>query len=275
MNDVNDPAIPCPLCGGLANRDVYARDGLRVVQCRRCRLVFQPELDQAEIDAYYRERPTAVTLRWTGQVARRLRDVTAAIQTRYPGGRLLDVGCGNGEWLHDLSVGGLTCVGLEPNREQAAFAREQGLDVRAAALAPGLFPEASFDAVTFIQVLEHLQDPVAAVRQAGAYLRPGGMLVIDVPSYNNPRFLVYRLTRLARVVSGDFIRPHLFYYTPRTLRAIVEKAGLTVEHVACGRYDIKFGPHPALRLIDAVAQRAQIGGITLYAHRPGADGGRG
>jgi 2-polyprenyl-3-methyl-5-hydroxy-6-metoxy-1,4-benzoquinol methylase len=67
----------------------------------------------------------------------------------------------------------------------------------------GLFGLGNFDVITFTQVMEHLPDPIQALRLAYDYLRPGGMAVIDVPSYNNPRFLFYGFTKMKSIVRKD------------------------------------------------------------------------
>jgi len=88
-----------------------------------------------------------------------------------------------------------------------------------------------------------------------------------VPSYNNPRFLLYRALGMKRVVRRDFVKPHLFYYTPRTLASIIQKSGFEVVRIDCGRYDVKFGPNPLLKAVDWVAKHLEIGGIVLYGRR--------
>ena len=205
MGERYSSKITCSLCGGNDFRLVYEDEDktLEIVECQKCKLVFQADVPNG-VDDYYRERPTNAHLRWTGTV-KRWEDVIQEIASRYPTGRLLDVGCGNGEFIDVMSKKGLSCVGLEPNLTQARSVKEStGLPVVNDVLKEGLFPPASFDVVTFIQVLEHLLDPLEALRIANSFLKPGGMVVIDVPSYDNPRFLLYRVTGIKRVVRRDF-----------------------------------------------------------------------
>ncbi|HLF27048.1 MAG TPA: class I SAM-dependent methyltransferase [Anaerolineae bacterium] len=258
----------CPLCDGNERHVVYAGRDMTAVQCCACGLVYQLQdaTSHGALDAYYRNRPTQDRLKWDGST-RRLRDVIDDIRRSYPGGRLLDAGCGSGEFVQVMAEAGLECVGVEPNTVQAEYAQERGLHVINDVFRDGLFPPGSFDVVTLIQVMEHLLDPVGALRAARALLRPGGMVVIDVPGYNNPRFLLYRATHIKRFAARDFIRPHVLYLTPRTLAAIVEKSGLRVARWTCGRYVVKFGANPFFRLADRLARRFRIGGIVMYAVR--------
>ena len=256
----------CLLCGHDDFHDVYADSDLLVVKCRKCGLVFQrtEDTDAGSLEDYYRKRSTESRLKWSGST-RRLLDVITEIAAAYPGGKLLDVGCGSGEFLNAMSQAGLESVGLEPNSMQAEFARRQGLNVVNEPLKEGLFPPAHFDVITFLQVLEHVPDPVQTLRLTKDYLRRDGLVVLDVPSYNNPRFLLYRATGIKQIVRKDFIGPHLFYYTPRTLSDIVRQSGLEVLHLDIGRYNVKYGPNILLKFVDGVARRFEIGGIVLYA----------
>jgi predicted SAM-dependent methyltransferase len=129
-----------------------------------------------------------------------------------------------------------------------------------------LFSKRVFDAVTFIQVLEHLENPLEILCAAYSHLKPGGLLVVDVPSFNNPRVIAYRATRCKRLVRMDFIPSHCHYYTRRTLVNLVREAGFQVVRVETGRYGVKFGKQGLMiRMIDRIACWLGVGGITLYA----------
>src|SRR5207247_517472 len=102
-----------------------------------------------------------------------------------PPGRLqlLELGCGTGNVLASLAEFGVA-VGMEAHPELAAAARAAGLDVRPGRLPEDLVVEPGWaDAVLLLDVLEHLDDDVAALVTARRALRPGGLLVITVPAY--------------------------------------------------------------------------------------------
>jgi SAM-dependent methyltransferase len=94
------------------------------------------------------------------------------------GGRLLDAGCGTGGNL--AAFGG---VGVDPAPEAVAACRARGLDVRQAPVEALPFPEASFDVVLAADVLEHLDDDVAALRELRRVAAPGARLVVTVPAH--------------------------------------------------------------------------------------------
>jgi len=97
--------------------------------------------------------------------------------------RILDAGCGTGTVLRELARSGQETVGLDALPEAVAFARrrspESRFEVGSVTALP--FPDAGFDGVLFLDVLEHVDDRLA-LREAARVLRPGGFLAASVPA---------------------------------------------------------------------------------------------
>lgn len=101
-------------------------------------------------------------------------------------GRVLDIGCGDGFLLGLVASGGSRAVGVDPEVSGVALARAKLADTPAAAVlvasGAGLpFPDGSFDAVVMAEVVEHLEDPDATLREARRVLRDGGRMVVTTP----------------------------------------------------------------------------------------------
>jgi 2-polyprenyl-3-methyl-5-hydroxy-6-metoxy-1,4-benzoquinol methylase len=102
-------------------------------------------------------------------------------------GRLLDVGCGPGFLLAVARERGWDVRGVDVNRWAADHAREElGLDVTCERLESAAFKDASFDAVTMMDLIEHVADPGALVAEAARITRPGGALAIHTPDAGSP-----------------------------------------------------------------------------------------
>ena len=269
----------CILCNGRDFSRVYVDDRVEIIRCTRCGLVRQQDcanalakLDKSfeTVDIYYEQRSFSANheVRFDQDKLTRTADIQQEIgHLLGRGGKLLDVGCGSGEFLSALKNFGIDACGVEPDKLRAFFAKEQlGARVLVSPYRQDLFPANSFDAITFIQVLEHIENPLEALSFAYKHLKPTGLLVIDVPSFDNPRVIVYRLTRFARLVRRDFIPSHCYYFTRHTLSKLVEMAGFSILKVQTGRYSVKLGQsNLLLRMLDKFTNRIGIGGITLFA----------
>jgi SAM-dependent methyltransferase len=97
-------------------------------------------------------------------------------------GMLVDVGCGGGAFLGLCRERGWRAIGFDPSAQAVAYAQEHGLEAYAEKWPPCSLSDESADAVTFINVLDHLRDPFAVLGEAWRILRPGGVLYIRVPN---------------------------------------------------------------------------------------------
>ncbi|MBS1868985.1 MAG: class I SAM-dependent methyltransferase [Actinobacteria bacterium] len=153
--------------------------------------------------------------------------------------QVLEVGAGDGRLLAALAARGQRVGGIEPSAPYAAAARARGLDVATVGVEAAERAPESADAVVLWHVLEHLDDPAAALQRARAWLRPGGRLVIAVPN---------RASWQASL-GGDRwfhqdVPRHLTHFTPRGLSALLERCGfrvtrtrhLLLEHNALGMW---------------------------------------
>lgn len=187
-----------------------------------------------------------------GAVAAAVPDVASALdrwvrhlRREAPAPRLLDVGCASGEFLLQMRALGWDVHGMDIDDAALEQARGAGLSAFHGTLeAPaGEIAAGGFDAVTLNHVLEHLADPVAALRSACELLRPGGVLWVATP---NLRSLAHRMFG-RDWLSLDPPR-HLVLLSAETLVAAFGAAGLT---------DVT-RPRPARNLRSVVAPSAAL-----------------
>ena len=174
---------------------------------------------------YDRPGGRSASLRYQGRLVARVECFRQARK-----GRLLDVGCGAGYFLDAAREAGWQVQGVELSSAAASVGREQlGLDIFQGTLADAAFPDASFDVLTLFEVLEHLRDPGAVLAEARRILKPGGLLVVQVPNDVE----AYRAW-LSRSDNRWWVIPplHLFYFTEPTLRRWLESFGMDVLSLA-------------------------------------------
>jgi 2-polyprenyl-3-methyl-5-hydroxy-6-metoxy-1,4-benzoquinol methylase len=152
---------------------------------------------------------------------RRSVDLSVRFLPALPGGRLLDVGCGSGEWLSVMKNLGWEVEGLDFDENAVRVARQTGLNVHCGALEDQRFPDGSFDAVTLNHVIEHVPDPVKTLKECARILKKGGKLVLATP---NSASLSHRLFK------NDWrgLEPprHLHIFSPSSMRRALRIAGM-------------------------------------------------
>ena len=138
-------------------------------------------------------------------------------------GTILDLGCFCGTFLHVAAERGWATYGIEPLVGLAIYARAKfGLNVITDTLRDDSFPPEFFDVVTAFQVFEHLPDPARELTRLWRILKPGGLVVIEVPNIDTV------WVRLLGKYHRHFVQDHLYFFSPQTLEALLRKAGFTV-----------------------------------------------
>jgi SAM-dependent methyltransferase len=226
--------VACALCGVSEFRPFVTKFGLTLVRCRRCALVLASPRLPPSVTAGRYSHAYFVNEYLPAVEPPREADLAEFLHLRYgpllalagahnAGGSLLEIGIGAGFFLKAASLAGWHAFGVEFSAAAVRYARQElGLRVARAAADHLPFPDASFDAVTLFDVIEHLHDPLASMREVHRCLRRPGTVLISTPN----------LRALSRYALGDswaVLSPaeHLYYFTERTLRDLLIKAGFS------------------------------------------------
>jgi 2-polyprenyl-3-methyl-5-hydroxy-6-metoxy-1,4-benzoquinol methylase len=168
--------------------------------------------------------------------ARRIR----AEAGRLTGKRIADFGCGYDATfvrtvLHDVTSAALVDVSLADDLKQTpnVHAVEGTLPDAIAEYADG-----SFDVVMCMSVLEHLEQPTFTLQELRRVLAPGGVLLVNVPSWRGKRMLELSAFRLG-LSPAESIDDHKAYYDPRDLWPLLVEVGFRPRQIKCFRH--KFG----------------------------------
>ncbi len=137
-------------------------------------------------------------------------------------GKLLDAGCGAGQYVRAVRDLGWRAFGLEPALTSAP-ADVWGAGPFAAGRAEQMpFALEQFDVITFWHSLEHTTSPLAALRESRRLLRPGGRLLLEVPNLDSLQARLF-----GRYWMHLDVPRHRYNFTPAALRRLLQEAGFT------------------------------------------------
>jgi len=139
--------------------------------------------------------------------------------------RILDVGAGGGEMMYLLKKCGHEVHGIEPNVGYAEYARDQyRLNLEVGFIEDTKHPPENFDAIFLFHVFEHLENPVEEISRLGRLLKPGGVLVIEVPNVDHKQCFP----------AAKWHTGHLYNFNTVTLNATLEKSGFDTKSISEG-----------------------------------------
>ena len=260
--------VSCPLCRRPPLRFATDFQGLHLARCPSCGLQFhspRPVLEQMATAvygaSYHRpEEATADTRHqrhYARQVARLERLLVVGRR------RLLDVGCGAGAFLrfgreHGWEVEGTDMVVTD-------WARASGARLWQGELPMIEFGDTRYDVVRFNHVLEHTRDPLLELRRARDLVAPGGILMVGVPNVAglNPQLKSWqsRLGLKRKRWRHYAALHHLWFFTPPTLRRLVETAAFEVVRWETPVMDRRGRPAAVTRVFRALLERCRAGSL--------------
>ena len=213
-----------------------------VERCRKCELHHTIHLsDDRSPDQLYEESSVSFLASASKVGIAGTRSVSStdelSLLTVRPPARLLDVGCGAGQFLLRASRAGYEVRGIDPDPRAIAFVRDElGLD--AYCISPDKLPvDERFDVITMFGVLEHIAEPLDFLQHIRRRMSPGGEVLIGVP---NVASLNRWISRLSRHDWDMFLEPgHLYHYDMRTLTALAARVGLRLRRWATGTITIR------------------------------------
>jgi len=231
---VSEPAIrPCPACGErtlapwriVPGSDPALPGDYALVRCTSCAsaVTLAPAPAEAhEAGAYGGGAPRGSRLAAPLLHAFDRRRLTFLARAgAQPPGHLLDIGAGRGRFVAQARAAGWQAEGIEPSLRGVTGARLRGIELQQADIEDAVIEPGSLDAATLWHVLEHLDDPGAALDRIAGWLAPGGLLVVGVPNLGSAQ---------ARAGGERWyhldVPRHRTHFTVRGLHTLLRRHGL-------------------------------------------------
>lgn len=194
--------------------------------CRNGGLIFQePSFSKNElVEAYSDSKDERYFEQFEQRKNLFVRSLARIEKYKNSPGRLLDVGSGPGLFVWVAKQAGWEASGLDPSRWAVKEAKKRfGVKVRQGAFEDFKARPESFEVITMWNVLEHFIDPVKALLRARQFLKKDGILALTTININS------WFAKLLGRYWPWLIRVHLWYFTPETLKRMLEKTGYRVE----------------------------------------------
>lgn len=229
--------IICPLCKSKEYNIIYfaeknnketkyspaesIKERGAILKCARCDIAYKADWpSERELKEGYEE---SIDKQYFGLVEERRRSfqyLIEQIERRLPKGKLLDVGCGEGT-LVDIAVKrGWEAEGIEPNKNFVKWAKKNyGVKIKQGSVFNEKLEKNSYDAITLLDVIEHVPDPILFLKRCRELLKDGGYIVISTPNFGS------LFSRIMKKNWFYILSIHLFYFTPKTINMILKKSG--------------------------------------------------
>jgi 2-polyprenyl-3-methyl-5-hydroxy-6-metoxy-1,4-benzoquinol methylase len=240
--------VPCPL-GCPKDDDVIltGHDYLHnlpgeftVVKCRACGLMrTNPRPTPEAMGFYYPDDygpylSTAVKKNdamaaLKARIIDMLRSLIPTNGTRLPKmapGRMLEIGCASGSFMHRMAGRGWNVEGVEFSKKAAQAAEQLGYRVYVGSLESVRPSGEPFDLIVGWMVLEHLHDPVGGLKKILEWAKPGAWLVLSVPNVESLGFRLFKEKWFALHLPN-----HLYHLAPRSLERLLQVSGWKLERV--------------------------------------------
>ena len=196
----------------------------QIVKCKNCGLVYvNPRIKPEQIIEGYSE---GTDERFVSQAGAREKTFYKSLQTieKYVQiGRVIDIGTAGGSFLSAAKKRGWQVEGIEPNKWLCEWGKKNyGIDIKQGTLEKNELEQNSFDLATLWDVLEHVPEPTDTLTRINKLLKTGGTLVVNYPDFNSS---------IAKLMGRKWVfllTVHLFYFTPETIKKILEKCGFEI-----------------------------------------------
>lgn len=141
-------------------------------------------------------------------------------------GRMLEIGCASGSFLHHMANKGWKVQGIEFSEKAALEAQKLGYFVHVGPLENAPKPEEKFNLFVGWMVLEHLHEPVKSLKKMSEWAAPGARLALSVPNARSVEFRLFKGNGFALQLPT-----HLYHFTPETIEKVLFVGGWRVDRI--------------------------------------------
>lgn len=140
------------------------------------------------------------------------------------GNKLLDVGCGSGQFLYEMKELEMNVQGVEPGDFNEEENKKYSLNIKKSNLIDAKYKKESFDFITINHVLEHLDNPNETLNEINKILKKDGKLILAIPNTNSLAYWIFKKNWYQLDVPR-----HIINYSNKNIKLILEKNGFKIK----------------------------------------------
>jgi SAM-dependent methyltransferase len=245
--------MKCRLCNAEQNQNIRAENVFggtqehKFYECSECGVIYlNPPLSEQEEEYFYKKEFEKFMSKRVGdhrdwsnaekhvqtnkdQILRRWKFLEPHLANNKD---ILEIGCSSGFMMEAFRNYGLKTVGIEPSGEFLDFLHQKGFEAYEDLKH---LPEKKFDLIVHFFVFEHIRDPFDFLKSTFEMLNDGGVIVAEIPSATDPLTYIFNIPAFENFYWSI---AHHYYYTPKSLKFILDKLGYKYELIPEQRYDI-------------------------------------
>ena len=228
----------CPWCGSenaqphIELKDLFlTQEPFMILECKDCGLLYTtPRPNKDEIGKYYQSdkyyshqenKEGFIPKVYEKVKSINLKNKYKIATEKTTRGKILDIGCGVGDFLHTMEQQGWECTGVEPSEDAKAIAKKRIKAQLLPSEEQENLSDGSFDVITMWHVLEHVDALRWQIQQLYRLCKPGGRIIIALPNYKSYDGQYYK----AAWAAYDVPR-HLNHFNEETIVKIFEESHL-------------------------------------------------
>jgi len=224
--------LSCPICGSKVNKVIAEKSSYKLMQCQFCKHGFiDPMPTETQIKNEYLSRNAEDYFTFLDKTAREYgyetsRYIISHLKRFSCKSKLLDFGCGSGILIRNAIKEGYNAYGVDIGLWSNIAAEKYNLKIFVGDIQNSSFKKESFDIITMIDVLEHLNDPVKKTNECVTLLKKGGILVAQVPNISSIH------AKLLAGRWGLFDPPsHIHYFSKKSLKLLFRKNNIELLNI--------------------------------------------
>jgi len=228
--------VNCIICGLDNTQKLLIKNSYNIVKCKNCGLVYvNPRPTKEELVRLYSSDNNKL---WdldgymhNSKIEKFKNGLEIIHKFTQSRGKILDIGCSTGLFLNMAKKSGWETYGIDINEKAIEYAKTKyNLNVKAQDLETSNFPSNYFDVVTLFDSIEHMPNPLFALREAYRILKPNGLLLITTPNIDGlfPKITYYLFAKTIGAWEHPTPPGHLYQFSQKTISKLLDRAKFNI-----------------------------------------------